>query len=434
MDITEVNNVSGPAPQSNTPQAPILVRPSETGGQSVDGLLPTTPLAPASIPPTAVLATPPLVPTPVLDAQPLTTAPPVPSTPAFPSVTTSVPPQVPVPPRTVDAIQTQPPVPGGVSPNPIAIDKVFETPEDAKAQMVSQVPPVTELVPAEPAPATVKKRSRPSLPILIGLIAGGMILIAGVTFITVSMLSKKPASSASSTSTLAQPVVMNSSDVISIVSKAVPGSTSVQNLSGPSYQVPKATYSVVPPAEAAISYPAVDTAAALVVYGKILPILKSNGLTERAVVTGATKSNTGGIFDAAGTHCQVTTGVKTLVLACSNGKTYEDLSTKLAPIYTVYTAARPVDKTKQPQALIVARWVASKTQGYNVADVSTTDTLVGSVPVNHLFYQSPDKSWHYVGETLSTTGCGNFNTPDLKKAFLGEPCMNGATKATVVLQ
>lgn len=51
-----------------------------------------------------------------------------------------------------------------------------------------------------------------------------------------------------------------------------------------------------------------------------------------------------------------------------------------------------------------------------------------------LFYRtSPNSSWQYFETVQSVLECGRYDTEDLKKAYLGEPCYEGPTRSTVQL-
>jgi len=63
----------------------------------------------------------------------------------------------------------------------------------------------------------------------------------------------------------------------------------------------------------------------------------------------------------------------------------------------------------------------SKTAGYKTAEVGLlAEAQFGGAA--GLFYQTPDGMWHFFKGTQQIIPCGDYNTPDLKKAFLGSQC------------
>ena len=60
-----------------------------------------------------------------------------------------------------------------------------------------------------------------------------------------------------------------------------------------------------------------------------------------------------------------------------------------------------------------------------------TTTIKGAAG---LFYRtSPDSKWQFFTGTQAVLDCGDYNTEDLKKAYLGEPCYNGSVESIVQL-
>jgi hypothetical protein len=75
----------------------------------------------------------------------------------------------------------------------------------------------------------------------------------------------------------------------------------------------------------------------------------------------------------------------------------------------------------------------SQTAGYKTAIIplfAYGDYVGGFVG---LFYQTPDEVWHYFKGTQQALDCSEYNTVDLKKAYLGDVCYDSSTESTVSL-
>lgn len=121
-----------------------------------------------------------------------------------------------------------------------------------------------------------------------------------------------------------------------------------------------------------------------------------------------------------------------LFVYCANDADYTALATKLTPLYDQYLLKNP-DANKDGNFLMSGyKETASKTAGYLLAEVGVGAVSGGGA--KGLFYQSSDKMWHFVAGHQNTAGsipCTTYNTPELKKAYLDQPCMNGNVQATV---
>lgn len=77
---------------------------------------------------------------------------------------------------------------------------------------------------------------------------------------------------------------------------------------------------------------------------------------------------------------------------------------------------------------------ASKTAGYTLAELPVGTVIDNRLTTTNrlaLFYQSPDKLWHYFTDrdTSLLVECENFDTPVLKTAYSGESCRRVKTGA-----
>ncbi len=114
--------------------------------------------------------------------------------------------------------------------------------------------------------------------------------------------------------------------------------------------------------------------------------------------------------------------MKEVYLACALKDTYKATAKVQKPFYDAYTAAR----TDYPdQDIAYPRISDSRTRGYKTAEAG----LYGEgqpTGAMGLFYQTPDQTWHYFMGTQQIVSCSKYDTPDLKKAYLGEQCFESA--------
>lgn len=114
-------------------------------------------------------------------------------------------------------------------------------------------------------------------------------------------------------------------------------------------------------------------------------------------------------------------------IGCADTSSYDETAKAIQPLYVVSKAAG----NAYLNFFMLEEMKPSKTPGYTIATVEAGDENTGAAL---LFYQTPDKVWHYFITTQQVVGCSNYNTTDIKKAFLGETCANpDATVTTVKL-
>lgn len=118
--------------------------------------------------------------------------------------------------------------------------------------------------------------------------------------------------------------------------------------------------------------------------------------------------------------------------ACANMETFKAVATAQKPFYeatknsleySVHTAlyGEPVVKK-------------GATNGYSVAELIHGVANLGAGSSVMMFYQLPDKTWHYVAskpDVGPSPQCSDFKTSDAKKAYAGTPCYNDSTASTV---
>ncbi len=175
-------------------------------------------------------------------------------------------------------------------------------------------------------------------------------------------------------------------------------------------------------------------------------ILVDKGFTEKTVTSPADSVDTSYyvhsdvtclFYDAAGSN---QTAAHMMSIDCADMSTYESVAKAQQPFGTVYvTAAKSTPELDTTKLLFLDQPTIkdSKTTGYRTAQLnisSYADGMVGVGGFVGLFYQTPDKTWHFFQGTQNELSCSQYNTPDLKKAYLGESCgdQSGA-KSTVSL-
>lgn len=117
-----------------------------------------------------------------------------------------------------------------------------------------------------------------------------------------------------------------------------------------------------------------------------------------------------------------TTLVYIVRAACADVRMYEELAKLQQPFYQLFVAERNADIALKNITLIGRpEYNNSPVIGYmTVEQAIRTDTETGRT----LFYQTPDKTWHYYTYLASddTFSCSMLKTPDQKRAFGGQQC------------
>lgn len=110
-----------------------------------------------------------------------------------------------------------------------------------------------------------------------------------------------------------------------------------------------------------------------------------------------------------------------ITFACSTTDEYTKNAELQKPLYTAYSASKDYSKDIM---LGLPTIKASAANGYQTAQAqfgNDGQLVGGSVG---LFYQTPDKAWHYFINTQNILPCSTYNTTDLKNAYAGEQCGN----------
>ena len=120
-------------------------------------------------------------------------------------------------------------------------------------------------------------------------------------------------------------------------------------------------------------------------------------------------------------------------VTCSTLEEYIKNAKTLKLFYDVFLAAKPGVKVSD-YALSLPTLRDSQTAGYKLAELSVGGEAILAGGAMGLFYQTPDATWHYFTTTQELKTCSAYDTPDLKKAYLGQKCtINTYADGTVKL-
>jgi len=124
-------------------------------------------------------------------------------------------------------------------------------------------------------------------------------------------------------------------------------------------------------------------------------------------------------------------GVYGTTLGCADKSAYTSNAATLKPYFTVYAAESGNNNVQilmnQPDTK------DSKTPGYRITTIAIGSSRYGAFgPSVSMFYQTPDKVIHFFKSTQNEIACTDYSTPDLKKAYLGEPCFDSTNPNATV--
>lgn len=114
----------------------------------------------------------------------------------------------------------------------------------------------------------------------------------------------------------------------------------------------------------------------------------------------------------------------TLRVSCADMKAYTDTAKQLQVFYDLYAQHNPTKK--DIEGIKVTSIQDSLSRGYKTAELTMVQDNTPEGAVIALYYQTPDGTWNYFKATLLEIFCEEYNTPDLKKAFIGKPCFTSA--------
>ncbi len=291
-----------------------------------------------------------------------------------------------------------------------------------------------------------KRRSKPLLVLLSILLVAA--LSSAATVVVYKMYAETPTTSAPTgvTSQPAQPTTATTLDAKTVLATITTGYAATNDMPMQPIKVAGYDYyvTVSPPGAAAkkdvaYSQSSVETAA-------IAKQLKELGFAEKKIQDGDGDAMLIINYTHQDVICRVTvtktannpTGNHLVQVGCENMARIKAKSEAFKPYYALLPSTIKIGQLAMSGD--PTKVVASKTPGYATLDLGVSGVTdqgeYGMGGSAQLFYQMPDKSWHYFTGTQNILPCTSFSTPDLKKAYLGHGCYDTATnneKATVAL-
>lgn len=300
-----------------------------------------------------------------------------------------------------------------------------------------------------------KRRSKPLLVLLIALIIALLGAVAAIAVYKAYI--EKPATPATmspqpTTTNTASQAKLTAKEVITLVSPSLSGTQNTKSgdqapiLSTPAvkpsgFDFYTATTSAFDKQVVGVQY-AIPANQSTVDVAKVGKTLSDKVFTAKQFTLPTTDSSTYTVYSHADVVCGIENNAgsneaadHTVSVTCYDMANYVALANSLKPFATTYTnsASQNSDTTLLMQGKPTIK--ASKTTGYHTAFVnisSYTDGQIGTGGFGGMFYQTPDNAWHYFLGTQNAVGCDKYNTPDLKKAYLGETCSDATGKESTV--
>lgn len=230
---------------------------------------------------------------------------------------------------------------------------------------------------------------------------------------------------------------INASDIIDRIQKTLPTNFNIsKDYIGVEYKVTGYSYytsisSLSKSLEGKVAY---DKSADVV--SSVSQLLIGDGFIERNIQNGDGEGMYISIYKNASIICETTVSKyyqqpladHTVQIICEDIPTFLEAAKKQKPFFESYTKSRgnfSVAMIGDPNIS------ESKTSGYFTATIGIggveDETNDISVPGNGdkaSFYKSLDQDWHFFRVLQAMPLCSDFNTNDLKKAYLGEDCLN----------
>ena len=200
-------------------------------------------------------------------------------------------------------------------------------------------------------------------------------------------------------------------------------------------------YTVIPEASATISVAgevAPDKADSQL--KSVIHSLEGDGFVRQTSGYEAESRNYLGNFTRKETVCQVevvkptdTKASQWLEVRCVDMASYDEYAKAQEPLVRLYT---PLSATSVLYGFIgKPAPIASKTAGYNTAELPVSiviDSTMTSHGTSALYYQLPSGVWIYWRDrdTSGVFTCDQYNTNELKNAYLGTPCRDASNNTS----
>lgn len=284
-------------------------------------------------------------------------------------------------------------------------------------------------------PPVRKRRSHPlivaTLTILIVILAGSAAILGYAYYFQRPTL--PPASSGSTTSSK-----MTTDNVLAAIKPVFNGSpTDKPALSLPIKVAGYNYYTQVDQARVKGLHGSVPYTDSALATAKIAKVLKQKQFNESIIQAGSGDSEYIAHYTHSDVVCEVTatktannpTGDHEVAVACANMDDYSSTAAAQKPFYDVYPN-KPSDQSTN--ILFIGHPVSSpsQTMGYQTASVTMGGVLEDGSPAmggyTGLYYQTPDKTWHFFKSAQNDLQCNDYMGDDVKKAYLGTECKDSA--------
>ncbi len=183
------------------------------------------------------------------------------------------------------------------------------------------------------------------------------------------------------------------------------------------------TFSVKPAAARVVEYTVVPNELEKT-YNQIHHVLSYQGLSKKNISNSKTTFITDAYYDNAYVHCRVSVARPTsnfaLQVACADVGAYTSSAKQMQKFHELYAKNNPHKAAASSIESIDIK--DSVSMGYKIAELTIIRDNTPEGAVNALYYQTPDGTWNYFKATLLEIYCEEYNTPDLKKAFIGKKC------------
>ncbi len=303
--------------------------------------------------------------------------------------------------------------------------------------------PVTNVTPTAPVTTPPAKPHRTGLVVLLIVllaIAGGT---AGYMVARFAGMSTQPATT--TTTVVTQTKVPEKPKHIALLeelSKQISAGDVQKNGRAPAVQPDGLGYAVQPVATAPALKLNKSAADAKVTLASITSFFKAKNYNEKDIASNVDSSLALTDYTTPDVKCTLgsnymgindTTNPVAITVGCLDQPGYDALATAAKPYYAAYSQSADAKKsTVVPLYLDNPKVTASKTPDYQLATYSM-GTFGGFTGYAGLYYQTPDKTWHFLTGAQNSPACSTYTTADQKKAYLGVDCYDTkAGKAAVV--
>lgn len=284
-----------------------------------------------------------------------------------------------------------------------------------------------------PPPESSPPPRRRSHPLLVAALVLTLVVFAGAAAILgYAYYFQKPPTPTSQTPTANATTDLTARQTLDMVKQVFQSSPAESpNLAVPIRIAGYNYYTEIDPARSSglvASVPYTDSAIAT---AKIAKALKEQHFNESVIQAGSGDSE----YIARYTHpdvvCSVTatktannpTGSHEVMASCANMSDYVTTAATQKPFYEAYPSKPSASNLLFSGAPQIS---PSKTAGYQIASVSMggvmNDGTQDAGGFAGLFYQTPDKIWHFFKGAQNTLPCSDYVTDDVKKAYAGMEC------------